>query len=183
VALEAFIDAIRDSGYRTPAHALAELVDNSLEAGANHVGITIEDGLPSGSGQMITVVDDGCGMPPSALQMALQFGGSTRFNSRAGTGRYGMGLPCSALSQARRVDLYSWQSRATTWWTYLEKRMVGFSALSNRTAEEVPDELALAQSDRTGRKWREPPFRPVGERLPNSSTAAQSFSKEIFPSR
>lgn len=119
VALAPFIDAIRDSGYRTPAHALAELVDNSLEAGATNIRIIIRTDDES-SGRTITVVDDGCGMSPSTLQKALQFGGSTRFNSRTGTGRYGMGLPCSALSQARRVDVYSWQSPSMTWWTYLD---------------------------------------------------------------
>jgi hypothetical protein len=129
VALSAFIDAIRDSGYRTPAHALAELVDNSLEAGANSVNITIHDAPQAGGGQIISVTDDGCGMPPATLQMALQFGGSTRFNARTGTGRYGMGLPCSALSQARRVDVYSWQSPSTTWWTYLDARSIADGVL------------------------------------------------------
>ncbi len=123
VALSAFIDAIRDSGYRSPAHALAELVDNSLEAKAHSINITIQDDPQTGVGQ-VRVIDDGCGMPPSTLQLALQFGGSTRFNERTGTGRYGMGLPCSALSQARRVDVYSWQSPSQTWWTYLDARTI-----------------------------------------------------------
>lgn len=129
VALSAFIDAIRDSGYRSPAHALAEMVDNSLEAGASRVLITIEDDAQSGDGQMVRVIDDGRGMTPSTLQLALQFGGSTRFNTRIGTGRYGMGLPCSALSQARRVDVYSWQSPSATWWTYLDSRLVANGGL------------------------------------------------------
>lgn len=128
IALAAFIDAIRDSGYRTPAHALAELVDNSLEAGATRVGITVRTDGCSGA-QTISVLDDGCGMPPATLQQALQFGGSTRFNARTGTGRYGMGLPCSALSQARRVDVYSWQSPTKTWWTFLDAHAVGKGTL------------------------------------------------------
>lgn len=129
VALSSFIEAIRDSGYRTPAHALAELVDNSLEAGATHVSITIQD-EGGAKGQTIRVMDDGSGMPPATLQKALQFGGSTRFNAREGTGRYGMGLPCSALSLARRVDVYTWQSASTSWWTFLDSRAIAEGLLS-----------------------------------------------------
>jgi hypothetical protein len=116
VAIETFINSIRDSGYKNLASSLAELVDNSIEAGAEHVSVSIS----SEPQPRIIVVDDGCGMPPSVLQIALQFGGSTRFNSRIGAGRYGMGLPCSALSQAQRVDLYSWQTPSSVWWTYLD---------------------------------------------------------------
>ena len=133
VALSAFIEAIRDSGYHSTAHALAELVDNSLQAKASTVDITIRDDFQIGLGQVIQVIDDGCGMPPSTLQLALQFGGSTRFNTRTGAGRYGMGLPCSALSQARRVDVYSWQSASTTWWTYLDAR-----AIANGSSVKIP---------------------------------------------
>jgi len=145
VALAAFIDAIRDSGYRTPAHALAELVDNSLEAGATHISIIIRADGPSG-GHTITVVDDGCGMSPSTLQKALQFGGSTRFNARTGTGRYGMGLPCSVLSQARRVDVYSWQSPSRTWWTYLDAPAVANGALAHIPASKQSPRLPTARS-------------------------------------
>jgi len=133
VAVKTFISAIRDSGYKTTAAALAELVDNSLEAGATHVSITIHPSDDSAPRSTITIVDDGCGMSPAVLQLALQFGGSTRFNSREGAGRYGMGLPCSALSQSRRVDVYSWQSPANIWWTYLD-----VTAIANGALLEVP---------------------------------------------
>ena len=45
------------------------------------------------------------------LRMALRFGGSTRFDDRQGLGRYGMGLPNSSLSQAKRVTVHSWASQ------------------------------------------------------------------------
>ena len=59
---------------------------------------------------VVSVLDDGCGMEPFTLRQALRFGGSTRFDDRAGLGRYGMGLPNSSLSQARRVSVYTWQT-------------------------------------------------------------------------
>jgi hypothetical protein len=119
VAIQNFIQATRDSGYKSTSAALAELVDNALEAKASCVEIRVEspddDHLRS-----ISVSDNGTGMTPATLQVALQFGGSTRFNSRDGLGRYGMGLPNSSLSQARRVDVYSWQKPNSIWSSYLD---------------------------------------------------------------
>jgi len=118
IAIQHFIQATRDSGYKSTSAALAELVDNAFEANASCVEIQIESPDEDHSRSVI-VSDNGVGMPPAILQLALQFGGSTRFNSRRGLG-YGMGLPNSSLSQARRVDVYSWQNRNWIWSTYLD---------------------------------------------------------------
>lgn len=116
-----FIQATRDSGYKNLASAIAELIDNALEANATNVDVRFEEAQER-SGPELTVVvrDDGYGMTPAVLRLALQFGGSTRFNSRASAGRYGMGLPNSSLSQARRVEVYSWQRPGGAWWSYLD---------------------------------------------------------------
>ena len=113
-----FVQATRDSGYRNIASALSELVDNSLQAGASQVDIIInEDAEPA---PFVAVLDDGCGMNRSQLSSALQFGGSNRFDDRSGMGRFGMGLPNSSLSQARRVDVYSWRDPKCIWHSYLD---------------------------------------------------------------
>ena len=106
IVLDKFIQATRDSGYKGTESAIAELVDNSLQAGARQVAIEVgvaeeEDGYPL----RLSVLDDGCGMDRPTLRQALRFGGSSRFNDRAGLGRFGMGLPNSSLSQARRVEV------------------------------------------------------------------------------
>jgi hypothetical protein len=121
VALDRFIEATRDSGYKTTASAVAELIDNSFEAGATSVAVSIGDANSPGKREVtFAVKDNGCGMMPSVLRLALQFGGSTRFNSRDRVGRYGMGLPNSSLSQARRLDVYSWTKPNSVWWSYLD---------------------------------------------------------------
>ncbi|TFI48639.1 ATP-binding protein [Diaphorobacter sp. DS2] len=112
VAVDKFIQATRDSGYKGTASAVAELVDNSLQAGATVIKLSISvsddgDQFPI----TLTVIDNGSGMDQHTLQTALRFGGSTRFNRRDGLGRYGMGLPNSSLSQAQRVTVYTWRSR------------------------------------------------------------------------
>lgn len=111
VALDRFIQATRDSGYKGTASAISELVDNSIQAKATKISIAIvENHDAPGSGSMeVSICDNGVGMDPFTLRQALRFGGSTRFGDRGGLGRYGMGLPNASLSQARRVCVYTWQ--------------------------------------------------------------------------
>jgi anti-sigma regulatory factor (Ser/Thr protein kinase) len=111
VHLQRFLQATRDAGYKNVEAALSELVDNSLQAEASRVEIALRENTNDLSGQnyQILIWDNGCGMSRSDLEAALQFGGSSRFNDRDGMGRYGMGLPNSSLSQARRVDIWSWR--------------------------------------------------------------------------
>jgi hypothetical protein len=105
VALANFIEATRDSGYRSIGDAVSELVDNSIEAGAGRIAIRIDrssNGEPN-----VDVLDDGKGMNRDTLRLALRFGGTTRFGCTNGLGRFGMGLPNASLSHARRVSVYS----------------------------------------------------------------------------
>lgn len=113
------IKAMRDSGYRNTAYALAELVDNAQQAGASLIQIicterkdVIEKRKRSRLHQ-IAVLDDGSGMDRSTLRMALQFGNGTRLGDRTGIGRFGMGLPNASISQAGRVEVWTWQNGAS----------------------------------------------------------------------
>lgn len=104
-----FLLATRDSGYRSTTYAVAEFVDNSLQADATAIGIDVmargEDPFPI----ELLIVDDGAGMDERSLAHALTFGGSTRFGDRSSLARYGMGLPNGALSCARRVEVFTWR--------------------------------------------------------------------------
>ena len=112
IALPSFIQATRDSGYKCTAAAISELIDNALEASANRIEIHV---FRTQTGVEIQVVDNGSGMSKDTLSLALQFGGSTRFDSRNSLGRYGMGLPNGSLSQARCVEVLSWRDPAAVW--------------------------------------------------------------------
>ncbi len=157
ILLKEFIQATRDSGYKGVASAVAELVDNAFEANARNVYIKVAHVTPSDHSIKIVVTDDGNGMSPSELMLALQFGGSTRLNTRNGMGRYGMGLPNSSLSQARRFEVYSWRSERTPWWTYFDLdefvagRIAGIPAPIRRQPE-----LALDSRPKAGTSvvWR-----------------------------
>jgi hypothetical protein len=121
------VKAMRDSGYKNAAYAIAELVDNAVQAGARCVEVLCKEDdemvrqRSRRKVQQIAVVDDGIGMNAEVLRRGLQFGNGERLNDRSGIGRVGMGLPNSSISQARRVDVWSWQSgHASAMHSYLD---------------------------------------------------------------
>ncbi|MCA0982563.1 ATP-binding protein [Halobacillus yeomjeoni] len=112
------IEAMRDNGYRNTAYAVAELIDNSIQAGASNVELLCaeeEVQMKTRTGKRlkeIAILDNGSGMDSDVLAKALQFGNGTRLkkSERTGMGRFGMGLPASSISQGKRVDVWSWQN-------------------------------------------------------------------------
>lgn len=110
VFADAFLRGMRDIGYKSPAWALAELVDNSLQAGATTVGLGLgfnSENKSKAKPDQIAVVDDGAGMIPEMLSYAVRWGGTDREGERVGFGRYGYGLPSAAVSMAKRYTVYS----------------------------------------------------------------------------
>jgi Histidine kinase-, DNA gyrase B-, and HSP90-like ATPase len=95
-------ESLRDIGYDFPA-AIADIVDNSIMAGASRVDILIEfDGEESS----VTIADDGQGMSANGLIEALRYGSRRAYSSRD-LGRYGLGLKTASLSQCRSVTVIS----------------------------------------------------------------------------
>lgn len=129
IALDRFIQSTRDSGYKGTVSAVAELVDNALEASARRIDILVRKS-PTGDDFEVAVQDDGTGMDSETLTEALRFGGTTRFNSRKGLGRFGMGLPNASLSQARRVDVFTWQDGGPPIASYLDVDQIVSGTLS-----------------------------------------------------
>src|SRR2546421_7111328 len=117
VADHQFILATRDTGYRGLANAVAELIDNAIQARASDVRVHVRDSIAANGRAdgdrdvAIAVLDNGQGMDHETLWTALQFGGTGRFGDRSGLGRFGMGLPNSSVSQSRRVEVYTWRQR------------------------------------------------------------------------
>ena len=116
------IRALRDSRYHNTAYAIAELIDNSIEAKAGHIELLcMEDWelVQERNRQRLSevaVLDDGEGMEPLTLVEALKFGGGTRHNTTRGIGKYGMGLPTASMSQGKRVDVWTWRDGIDSVW-------------------------------------------------------------------
>ena len=106
---EAFVRGIRDLGYRSNGDAIAEFIDNALQAYADRVDVVFGyDGSHSAKkpGQL-AVIDNGHGMEAAMIRMAVMWGGTHREDDRTGLGRYGYGLPCASVSLGRRFTVYS----------------------------------------------------------------------------
>jgi hypothetical protein len=106
---EAFVRGIRDLGYRSNGDAIAELIDNAIQALANRVDVAFGyDGAKSSKKPtQLAIIDNGHGLEPEMIRMAVMWGGTHREGDRTGLGRYGYGLPCASVSLGRRFSIYS----------------------------------------------------------------------------
>lgn len=98
--------SLRDIGYDLPS-AIADLVDNSIDAGAENVNVTFGE---QGADSWIRIVDDGMGMTPRELDEAMRYG-SQRTYSDSALGHFGLGLKTGSLSQCRRLTVGSRRRR------------------------------------------------------------------------
>ncbi len=134
------VQAMRDNGYRNTAYAVAELIDNAIQAEATQVELLCCESEELVQQRVrrrvkyIAVLDNGTGMDDALLRTALQFGNGTHLHDRSGIGRFGMGLPSASISQCRKVEVWSWQDR-------LDKASYSYidlAAVEQQTMREVP---------------------------------------------
>jgi Histidine kinase-, DNA gyrase B-, and HSP90-like ATPase len=92
--------SLRDIGYDLPS-AVADLVDNSIDAGAENVDVTFHD---EGSRSWVRIADDGMGMTPRELDEAMRYGSQGTYSANA-LGHFGLGLKTGSLSQCRRLTV------------------------------------------------------------------------------
>ncbi len=110
VFADAFLRGMRDIGYKDPAWALAEQIDNAVQAAAKTISLRFsfdKKNKSQAKPDQLALVDDGNGMIPEMLGYAVRWGGTDREGDRQGFGRYGYGLPSSAVSIAKRYTVYS----------------------------------------------------------------------------
>lgn len=122
--------SFRDAGYKDTSMAIAELIDNSIQAKAKHIRVLAFEEVDHGGVRStrqvkkLAVFDDGEGMTPEVLSFCLGFAQGTRLNKREGIGRFGVGLPLASISQCKKVTVYSWQKDQKVFSTYLDIKEV-----------------------------------------------------------
>lgn len=92
-------DVLRGSTY-TFSTALADVIDNSIEAGASKIDVFVEyDQL------RVTILDNGSGMSDRMHSESMKIAAETRQYSDADLGKYGTGMKAASLSQAQRLTV------------------------------------------------------------------------------
>lgn len=92
--------SLRDIGYDFVT-AIADIVDNSIEAKAKTISITT---AYEAEHSWVRVTDDGHGMTPATLNEAMRFG-TRRIYGAEELGKFGLGLKTASLSQCRKLTV------------------------------------------------------------------------------
>lgn len=116
-----------------PASALKELVENAVDAGAVHVHVRLSEGGLA----MIEVSDDGCGMSPDEIELALERHATSKLPDEAieqveTLGFRGEALP--SIASVARVTIESRPQGSADGW----KRVVDNGALLSEGPAALP---------------------------------------------
>ncbi len=139
-----FIESMRSSGFKDTSYAVAEIIDNSIDAESKQIKILCKEKLSHTNRYSLTqmaILDDGHGMNAYELRSSLLFGDGTRGQNSKEIGKFGMGLPNASLSQCKRMEIYSWQNSSTPLYTYLDVDEVkkGKHQIPTPETKNIPD--------------------------------------------
>ncbi len=109
------IESIRSIGYSFP-FAIADLIDNSISKAAKRIHVSIQ-GRDTNK-LSVSIADDGIGMTPQELRLAMSLGGRGPSEERDAKdmGRFGLGLKTASFSQARVLTVISRKSVKSAWY-------------------------------------------------------------------
>lgn len=97
------IEGLRDTGYEFNT-AIADIVDNSIAAGASVVDLKIE--MDYRGEVRVSIADNGCGMNRDELINAMRYGSDRRSNL-ASLGKFGLGLKTASTAFCRHLSVLS----------------------------------------------------------------------------
>ncbi|VAW98799.1 DNA mismatch repair protein MutL [hydrothermal vent metagenome] len=123
-----------------PASILKELIENSIDSGANQIRIDIQQaGL-----EKITVTDNGCGIPVSELHLAVSPHATSKIHSQEQLGHINtLGFRGEALASIASVSKFEITSKVTeddTAWTldYSNKNTSSYDERDIKNLELIP---------------------------------------------
>ncbi len=97
------ITSLRDMGYDFSA-AVADVVDNSIEAGASKVHIDVRS---DGDNSWVRIADNGAGMKAAQIREALRYGTTREYDAKHALGKFGLGLKTASMSQCQHLTVAS----------------------------------------------------------------------------
>ena len=103
------MNSLRSIGYDLSS-AIADLVDNCLDAAATHIDVEL---VHAGRASYVVIADDGEGMREAELDEAMRYGSRRSYEGDA-LGHFGLGLKTASLSQCRRLTVVSTTSARST---------------------------------------------------------------------
>ncbi|MDB2377093.1 ATP-binding protein [Luminiphilus sp.] len=142
------LDSLRSSDFDAMS-AYGEVIDNSIQAGAEKVNIRFVYSQDARRRQIETLAfgDNGDGMTEAVLQSCLKLGWSSRFNDRTGIGRFGVGMILGAIHEVQRIEVYSRAKDSQEWlFTYVD-----LNEIKTREMEGIPKPI----SKRPPEKYRD----------------------------
>jgi hypothetical protein len=103
------IEGLRDTGYDFNT-ALADIVDNSVDAGATSIDVQIV--MDTDGDIQISVADNGCGMDKSKLLDGMTYGATGNSNPRR-LGKFGLGMKTASTAFCRCFSVITRDSTTT----------------------------------------------------------------------
>jgi len=109
--------------YTHEGQALADIVDNSIEAGATKIQILFDEkNARPGSFNSIAIVDNGHGMEKEYLPLSIGIGSTSRKTNPDGLGCYGMGLTGAGNAYSNLLEVYSRADGKKWYKTFIDLR-------------------------------------------------------------
>lgn len=144
------IRSLRDVGYDF-THSVADLVDNSIAAGATTIAIDMRF---DGKGSFLRIADNGVGMNGTTITEAMRFGTEREYEDDE-LGKFGLGLKTASLSQCSRLSVASRTDRSAKriearQWDLAHVEKTNRWEIIDVPADERPDNLVEPLQSSTG---------------------------------
>ena len=97
------LESLRSSGYDNYT-AICDIIDNSFDANADLVKVDIGETGSTKQEHIVSIADNGDGMPLDILDQAMKLGSLTNREDE-NLGKYGMGLITASISMGRRLTV------------------------------------------------------------------------------
>lgn len=188
------IEGLRDTGYDFST-ALADIVDNSVDAGAKRIDIAIN--LDADGDVSVSVADNGCGMDRKSLLNAMTYGADIGKKAPDRLGKFGLGLKTASTAFCRRLSVISrskkgeepvkatWDldhvTKVNEWELLIDKPTKHEMKLLEGTAGDGKGTLVIWDSvDRLLREYQDPAGKPAQNAIKKIRSEFKTHAEMVY---